>query len=257
MQRIPSDFRDAGRNERCPAAARRLPIRGRSVRCGTAVRPPVCATLRSGRGRPKRECSKVRAASRPATPEEEWSGAVSSSKPRHRSAEGGPELEGARHRAAPIAARAVRRQQVVVSLLFASERKRERPHLCLFQRLDALGQFPPHHVARGVRIRPDEMRQPAMQADLLEGAGQAQSLDKGRAIPQRRGRLGAGGDSARPCRPAVRPCGGRATPSVPRSAMPPTRNHVALTSARVRQSSTLCWASSALGYCSRNWASSN
>ena len=51
-----------------------------------------------------------------------------------------------------IAADAVRRKQFVVGLLFAPERKRERTHQSLLQRLHALGQFPPQpppRVARG------------------------------------------------------------------------------------------------------------
>ena len=47
-------------------------------------------------------------------------------KARQRSRKGRPELEGARHRAAPIAADAVRRQQVVVRLLLAPKRERRR-----------------------------------------------------------------------------------------------------------------------------------
>ncbi len=180
---------------------------------GAQTDHPAFATPRSGRGRPRRECSKAPAASLAATPAAAPTRRTSSRQPRQLPAERRPELEGASHRTAAIAADAVRGQQC-----------RGRPPVRVRTKTRGAAPTPSSNaltpsasshrsdsrVARA--IGPDEMSQTSVKADLLEGTRRAQTFHKGMAIPEGlsrpRRRSGSWPSSPR----AVRPFGGRARP---------------------------------------------
>src|SRR5262249_57963505 len=99
---------------------------------------------------------------------------------------------------AAVSPEVMNREERVVRLLIARERKGAGPQFDLRQRLEALGELPPDHFFGVLAIGPREIRQTAMEADFLKGRGAAQALYKGSAVPERGGGFAAAGDFDRP-----------------------------------------------------------